>query len=383
MIARIIIVIVSIILLSSIYFDYSFLRPSRYRWVLRLLWLLPAAAIYATADQARQRDYFPDDIEQLYRYLDLLFLLIIPFVLFCLCSFVGRLCKRRKAGNAVGIALALMGAAGYVYGKEVGFHKVEVNHVEIAFSDLPPAFDGYRIVQFSDLHVGTYTGSREAILQRAVDSINAQQADLIVFTGDLQNKQPGELEPHTRLLSTLKARDGIYSVLGNHDYSMYIDTDDDPTLAYTNLERLCELQEKMGWHVLMNYHRYIHRGQDSIVIAGMENDGEGRFPQKGEIQRTLWSVSRDQFIVMLEHDPTAWRRKILPQCHAQLTLSGHTHGGQLSLLGFSPAAFRYKEYDGLYQMGPRALYVSRGVGGVLPFRLGATGEIVVITLRKK
>ena len=127
----------------------------------------------------------------------------------------------------------------------------------------------------------------------------------------------------------------------------------------------------------------MRRGNDSIVIAGMENDGEGRFPQLGNLGNALYGVKRSDFIVMLEHDPSSWRRKILPKSHTQLTLSGHTHGMQFSLFGWSPMSLLGKECMGLYRIGDRALYVSKGLGGVIPFRFGATGEIVVIKLKKK
>jgi predicted MPP superfamily phosphohydrolase len=214
-----------------------------------------------------------------------------------------------------------------------------------------------------------------------VDSINAQKADMIAFTGDIQNKNPSEIEPFMPLLITLKATDGVFSVMGNHDYALYQKLD--PYLAARNEETTISHQMDMKWQMLNNTHRIVRRDSDLVVIAGMENDGEGRFPQKGNINYALWGIDRQQFVIMLEHDPSSWRRKILRKSHAQLTLSGHTHAGQLSLFGWSPVSVAYSEYDGLYQQGQRCLFVSRGLGGVVPFRLGAPGEIVVITLRSK
>ena len=259
--------------------------------------------------------------------------------------------------------------------------QLTVRHEEFVSADLPEAFDGYRILHFSDAHVASYTGWRQPLLERAIDSIIAQQADLIVFTGDLQNKLPDDITPYVEQLSRLKARDSVFAVLGNHDYPMYVDCD--PYTKMDLLETTTSLESKMGWCLLSNHHRIIRRGNDSIVIAGMENDGEGRFPQLGNINHALYGLSRQTFIVMLEHDPTAWRRKILPECHAQLTLSGHTHGGQLSLLGLSPAAFNYQEHSGMYHIGERAMNVSTGLSGVVPFRVGVRPEIVVITLKRK
>ena len=149
------------------------------------------------------------------------------------------------------------------------------------------------------------------------------------------------------------------------------------------MNMLVNEQEELGWRLLANSYRRIRRGHDRIYIAGMENDGEGHFPQRGNLSEALIGLNRESFVVMLEHDPTSWRRKILPHSHCQLTLSGHTHGGHLSLFGWSPAAFRYREWGGMYYAGDRAMNVSTGVGGVIPIRFCMDPEIVVITLKKK
>ena len=290
-------------------------------------------------------------------------------------------CWRRRWLRLAGLLLVLLGWVVLYHGVFVGPCGLDVRRVEIVSADLPAAFDGYRIVQFSDAHVASFTAHRRQLLQEAVDSMLAQHADLIVFTGDLQNKLPDDITPYVEQLSRLKARDSVFAVLGNHDYPMYVDCD--PYTKQDLLETTASLESKMGWCLLSNHHRIIRRGNDSIVIAGMENDGEGRFPQLGNINHALYGLSRQTFIVMLEHDPTAWRRKILPECHAQLTLSGHTHGGQLSLLGLSPAAFNYQEHSGMYHIGHRAMNVSTGLSGVVPFRVGVRPEIVVITLKRK
>ncbi len=386
MMARVIIPYVLLILAAFLFFDWRFWRKRG--WMVRLLAVVPALGLLAyTANLALERDYFPDDISKLNVYLFFFGLIVVPMAAFALCSLVGfgiakLFRKRRNYGEPVGVALALFALYVLFYGTFVGFSKLEVRHVDLAFSDLPPAFDGYRIVLFSDVHVGSYTGGREQILQRAIDSINAQHPDLVAFAGDLQNKVPQEIEPHVKVLKKIKAPDGVFSVLGNHDYAEY--TDAPYEVEYENMQRIVSIQQReLGWTVLVNSRRYVHRGQDSIVIAGMENDGEGRFPQLGDVGYALYGVSRQAFVVMLEHDPTAWRRKILPKCHAQLTLSGHTHAMQFSLFGWTPMSLRHREVEGLYRMGERAIYVSKGLGGVIPMRFGATGEIVVINLKKK
>jgi predicted MPP superfamily phosphohydrolase len=375
MIARQFLLYLLLILLPDIYLVARYLRKQT--WWKLLLYALPTLFMLVyTIVLARVKDFLPDNPDVLYGYLFLVGLIVIPKALFSLFSLFGRW-GRRLGWLAVAVDLYVL-----FYGSFVGFQKLEVRRVELSFPDLPAGFDGYRIVQFSDAHLGTYTEKRQHLLQRAVDSINAQKADLIVFTGDIQNQRPEEIKPHMELLSTLKARDGVFSVFGNHDYPDYIDAD--PYTKEMNFEKTYGYEQKMNWHVLYNSHVDIHRGDDSIVLAGMANDGEGRFPQKGNIPNTLWHVSRDAFIVMLEHDPTSWRRRILRECHAQLTLSGHTHSAQFSLFGWSPLNLLYREVDGLYTAGPcrQQLFVSKDLGGVVPFRFGATGEIVVITLKK-
>ena len=305
-------------------------------------------------------------------------LIVGPLVVSLLCRWLAPRRVWRKIAMVLTLLIWLMVGYGYF----VGFAQLEVNHYEYVSADLPEAFDGYRIVQFSDAHVGSMSGSRQWLLQRAVDSINALRADVVVFTGDLVNLHPAELTPQLSILRQLHANDGVFSVMGNHDYPTYLDVDE------VTKERLTQeteaLERKAGWQLLLNEHRVIRRDSDSIVIAGMENWGSlKRMPRRGDVGQTMAGVSPSAFVVMLQHDPSAWHAKILPECHAQLTLSGHTHGGQFSLFGWSPTAFTYDEWGGLYKEGNRALYVSTGMGGLIPFRLNMPGEIVVITLRRK
>ena len=306
----------------------------------------------------------------------IVFLAILSAAVLFLC----RRMRHRWVRRACLLVLLLLWCV-LLHGIFIGVRQLVVRHVEFASADLPKAFDGYRIIQFSDAHVQSFIGWRSQILQRAIDSINAQHGDMIVFTGDLQNKQPDEIEKHCPTLARLKASDGVYAILGNHDYAMYVDCDS--CQWKRQLDETIAMEELAGWKVLRNSHSVIRRGCDSIVIAGMENDGEGRFPQLGDISRTLSGVSPQSFVIMLEHSPTAWRRKILPQSHCQLTLSGHTHGGQFALFGCSPTAFHYSENSGMYYEADRAINVSTGLSGVIPIRFGVPPEIVVITLRKK
>lgn len=305
-------------------------------------------------------------------------LVVVPLVVALICRW---LLPRKYYLKVISVlTLLIWGLVGYGY--FVGFEQLEIREIEYACSDLPEAFDGYRIVQFSDAHIGTYTGSRQWLLQRAVDTINALRPDIVLFTGDLQNVYPDELDVQVPILSQLKAHDGVMSVLGNHDYAIYQDCDE--AQKQRNNKHTIQSERKMGWTLLLNENRIIRRDSDSIVVAGMENWGKmKRMPRRGDVKKSLTGISDSAFVVMMQHDPTCWREKILPECKAQLTLSGHTHGGQVSLLGLSPASLSYDEWGGVYEQDGRTLIVSTGLGALIPFRLGMPGEIVVITLRKK
>lgn len=318
----------------------------------------------------------------------------VPEFVFAFCSVVGwifkRKCHARKNyGTWVGIVLAVVAFFSFVYGFTWGFRKMEVKRLTVYVPDLPRAFEGYRIVQFSDFHLGSYYGWRRDIPQRDVDSIQAQQADMICFTGDLQNAQPSELIPYRKLLSSLKARDGVYSVLGNHDYSKYVDVS--PAEAIQIEKKVQKFERSLGWHLLNNEHVVIRRGQDSIYLAGTENYDR---PKHTDVAKALYGIQPGNFVLMLQHIPTQWKDmtpSTINQVYGskdsvlvapQLTLSGHTHAGQVEILGIRPTIFARYDY-GLYEREGCQLYTTAGLGGVVPIRIGATAEIVVLTLKRK
>ena len=427
MIARAPYLFLLLILLPDLYLDRHYWRhrlsPGR-----RFVYWLPSIILVAyTLVLTYEKNFIPDDPTLLYIYLLLLGLIAIPKAVFMLCSITGLgFCKlfrtKKNFGNLIGLLCVPVIWYIVLYGSFVGFNNLEVNRYTYTSPDLPADFDGYKVVLFSDAHVGSYTASNQYVLRRAVDSINAQHPDMIVFTGDIQNTEPQEIYQHMDILSSLKAKDGIYSVLGNHDYGDYICGNTARKVA--NCRETMSLERQMGWTLLMNEHRVINRRHSSIVIAGMENDGDGiRFPQNGDIKQTLKVLSSPPesggvsegrgglrsaegrllpsgrknkrsvglksgigaprpFILLLEHDPSSWRRKIIPDGRAQLTLSGHTHKMQFSLFGWCPMTLTGKEVCGWYKEGQQSLFVTAGLGGLIPFRFGAPGEIAVLTLRK-
>jgi len=387
MIARAPYLFLLLIIIPDLYLDLHYWRHRYAGWsTKRLLYWTPTIGMIAyTLYLMYEKNFIPDNPTILYIYLLLLGLIIIPKWIYMLCSITGlgfcRLFhKKKNYGNLIGLCLVPLLWFVLIYGSTIGFEKLEVNQQTYASPDLPAAFDGYRIVLFSDAHVGSYKG-RQHILQNAIDKINAQHPDLIVYTGDLQNAQPQDLYEHMDILSSLKAKDGVYSVLGNHDYAMYIDADEARKVA--NNREVVSLEKQMGWTLLRNEHRTIERGKDHIILAGMENDGDGKkFPQLGNINKALKGVKKNDFILLLEHDPSSWRRKIIPDGRAQLTLSGHTHKMQFTLFGWCPLSVTGKEVNGWYSEGSQSLFVTAGVGGLIPFRFDAPGEIVVLTLTK-
>lgn len=389
MIARFFILFILIVVLPDFYIDYRFLRPRRQISIgKRLLWWLPCLVMMViTCWMAGLQDFIPADYRILEIYMGLLGIFVIPKILFVICSFIGWGFARFKAqsalriGEYVGIALASIVALAYIYGFTLGFNRVEVRHMDLAFGDLPEEFDGFRLVQVSDLHVGTYGGWRRAVLHDAIDSICAQQPDLICFTGDLQNIRPDEVESVRQELTRLP---NVVSVLGNHDYSDYAGgTSEERRSREERMKRI--QQEDLDWVLLNNAHVNLSDSVSGVrlYIVGTENDGLPPFPSKADYQKAIKGIPAGAFTIMLQHDPSAWRRHVLPQTKAQLTLSGHTHGGQLNLFGWRPTKMKYDEDYGLYEQDGRYLYVSGGVGGIVPFRLGIPGAITVITLHKK
>lgn len=388
MIARAPYLFLLLILIPDLYLDLHY-WGHKYQGGQRLLRWLPSVVLVAyTLKLTYVEDFIPDNPNLLWIYLLLLGMIAVPKAVYMLCSIVGLgFCKlfrsRKNYGNLVGILCVPVIWYILFYGSFIGFNKMEVNRQTYVSKDLPQAFDGYKVVILSDIHVGSYTDRNEYVLKQAIDSINALRPDLIVFLGDIQNTEPKDIYRHMDVLSSLKAKDGIYSILGNHDYGDYICGNTARKVA--NCRETMSLERQMGWTLLMNEHRYIDRNKkSSIVIAGMENDGDGiRFPQKGDIKKTLKGVSDGAFILMLEHDPSSWRRKIIPDSRAQLTLSGHTHKMQFALFGWCPMTLTGKEVNGWYQEGGQSLFVTTGLGGLIPFRFGATGEIVELTLRSE
>ncbi|MBP2690823.1 MAG: metallophosphoesterase [Muribaculaceae bacterium] len=293
--------------------------------------------------------------------------------------------KRLKILDLAGIVIA---AAVFIimwWGALINRYNIDVNCVDVEIEGLPAAFDGYTIAQISDLHVGTY-GYDTTYVAEVADVVNSLSPNMIAFTGDIVNRISSELEPFVGTLSQLKAPDGVYSILGNHDYGDYYNWPSDAQ-KQANLEHLCNLQKQMGWKMLNNAYDIVRRSNDSIAIIGVENVGDPPFHTYGDLDAAYPALDDPTTKILLSHNPAHWDNDIqdAPDKNIALTLSGHTHAMQMCVFGWSPAAFRYPTWSGLYKDNDKhRLYVNIGIGEVaIPSRIGATPEITLITLRAK
>jgi len=325
-------------------------------------------------------------------------LALLPHIIYVLAKLVGIVAHLRISYRPFGMAALMLVVAWIViaiYGNVYGRFRHEVKQVQLSFESLPTSFDGIRVVHISDLHLDGWTG-HEKELQQRIEEINALNPDIICFTGDLVSLSPNELKPFVPILRQLRTnsslprgdkKEAIYAVLGNHDYFPYARIGiRDKEKAVAELVRM--EREELGWTVLLNESDIIRRDSDSIAILGCENQSVGAHPviQRGDLHKTIQSLAPESlstFSILLTHDPSQWRKEVLPETDIPLTLSGHTHAMQLRILGFTPSKWIYPECDGLYTEGEQHLYVNIGLGGTLPWRIGATPEISLITLKRK
>lgn len=274
-------------------------------------------------------------------------------------------------------ALGVMGW--FAFGFIEGWKRLELKHITFTSPDLPPYFDGYRLVQITDFHLGSFPPGNDFV-QKVVDATNNEEPDMILFTGDLVNNQASEVEPYLDTLGQLHASDGIYSIWGNHDYCEYGNNHSIGALK-RNRRMLYGYQESLGWHQLMNEHHVVSHGMASIAVIGVENPGQPPFTNRSNLKKAMKGLNPDMFKILLSHDPHHWRREVVGK-KIQLTLAGHTHAGQLKIGKWTPARMAFKEWGGAYRIGKQMLYVSSGIGGSFPFRLGAWPELTVITLKR-
>jgi len=280
----------------------------------------------------------------------------------------------------VGLLIAL-----FIYGMVRGKYAYRVIKHRLYFEDLPPNFDGFTITQISDVHSGSFTNAQS--VQKGIDMIKAQNSDLFVFTGDLVNNKAEEIKPWIRHFSQIKAPFGQFSILGNHDYGDYVQWESEQNKR-ENLQQLKAYHKDLGYQLLLDEHVELHKGDQKIVLAGVENWGVG-FGERGDLKKALSGTNNQDFKVLLSHDPSHWEAQVIKfSSKVHLTLSGHTHGMQFGIEAFgikwSPVKYRYKHWAGIKYLNGKYLNVNRGFG-FLGFsgRIGIWPEITVIELKRK
>lgn len=325
----------------------------------------------------------------------LFFMSILPKTVYMLFSAADYLVSRIRGHKTlwlswVGLAGGLCVLCTMVWGATEGRSRIRVTEVEIRSDKIPAAFDGYRIVQVSDIHLGNYA-HRNTLVQRVVDEINALHPDLVVSSGDLVNLSARELTPqYMAILSGIQAPDGIFSVFGNHDLGFYMRENPNFTPA-ESVHLLVEKQEEMGWRMLQNETVYILRGDDSISVSGVKYPLNGRHNGHDtglggcDLNVTYQGVPDSLFNLMISHTPQNWD-SIRLHTPAELTVAGHVHAMQIKLpfgkRGWSPAQWMYDRWTGLYEEEGKYLYVNDGIGYVMfPMRIGTRPEITLFVLR--
>jgi predicted MPP superfamily phosphohydrolase len=286
----------------------------------------------------------------------------------------------------VGFFVSLIPFLAIIHGIIWGRFNYKVKEITLESASLPKSFEGFRILQVSDWHIGSFKGHEEEV-KKSVDLINAQNADIIFFTGDIVNNIAEELQPFIPVLNQLKAPMGIYSILGNHDYGEYISWPSQEAHS-ENMNRLYEYEGLAGFRLLRNESVIIKKDNDSIGVAGVENWGLPPFPQYGNLNIALEKIKDIPFKIVLSHDPSHWDAEILRKTNVNITLSGHTHAMQFGInlpgLKWSPVKWKYPRWEGLYQEGEQYLYVNVGIGYIaFPGRVGFNPEITVFQLKQK
>ena len=293
--------------------------------------------------------------------------------------------SRRKFISQLALGLAAIPFASFIYGIIQGKYNYKVLKYQLSFKDLPDAFDGYTITQISDIHSGSFTNKEK--IQYGVDLINEQESDLLLFTGDIVNNKADEMDDWIDVFDKLEAKEGKYSILGNHDYGDYMDWKN-PQDKIDNFQAVKDIHQKIGFDLLLDEHRYLEKNGQKIALLGVENWGKG-FNQAGDLQRAAAGVHKDDFKILMTHDPSHWEYKVKQDdFNYHLTLSGHTHGLQMGIeipgfFRWSPSKYVYKQWAGLYEEFGRFINVNRGFGyHAFPGRVGIWPEITVIELKK-
>ncbi|MFD0992587.1 metallophosphoesterase [Tenacibaculum geojense] len=293
--------------------------------------------------------------------------------------------SRRKFISQLALGMAALPFASLLYGIFKGKYNYKVLKYQLSFDDLPEAFDGFTITQITDIHSGSFDNKEK--IQYGVDLVNKQNSDVILFTGDIVNNFAYEMDDWIDVFKQLKAPQGKFSILGNHDYGDYSDWNSEEDKKQ-NFEAVKKIHPKIGFDLLLNENRILEKDGQKIALIGVENWGKG-FKKEGDLSKSINGVSQNDFKILMTHDPSHWEYVVKKDdFNYQLTLSGHTHGLQfgIEIPGFfrwSPSQYVYKQWAGLYKEFNRYINVNRGFGyHAFPGRVGIWPEITVIELKK-
>ena len=317
-------------------------------------------------------------------------LILCPTLVWLLCWIIARLCHHSLPFAPfayTGLALVLLFCGTMLYGYVFGRKQLRVTETTYTSPQVPSAFNGYKIVHISDLHLSSFSDS-PAFLQRIIDTIYAQQPDLICFTGDFVGFGVEEAIPFTHTLRQLHAKDGIMSVLGNHDFALYHHGLTDAEKEEKVNQLTTYQRDNLGWQLLRNQSHIIQRDSAYLQIIGVDNtscQGQGfQTISRGDLIKAIRllgdKAKGDGIQILLTHDPSHWRGEVIPKTDIPLTLSGHTHAGQVRLFGSPLSSLMFTESEGWYHHATQSLHINTGLGCTLPVRLGVPAEITVITL---
>ncbi len=308
---------------------------------------------------------------------------ILMFFSFVIGAFVP--VKSKKIIYMMGLILSLGMSSSVIYGSLFGIKKLITNNIELKFSDLPDEFDGMRILQISDIHLGNFFKS-STLMDEVLDKTKKINPDFVFFTGDMVNNFSNELEGWGDIFKKITENRKCFSVLGNHDYGNYTNWDNDESKK-ENFEKIIATQKTFGFELLDNSHVVLKSGNDSIYLIGVENWGHPPFPQYADLKKAMKGIPQSSFKILLSHDPAFWEQEIRYRDDINLTLSGHTHGFQWGIMKagitFSFAYLARKNWGGLYRYKDSQLYVNAGLGTVgIPWRINMPAELTVFTLKR-
>ena len=400
---RLIILFVIIVLLEV--YAFQAIKTITKSKVIRYSWLFVSIAVYANfAYVAITYDRTQGQTPQFQMAMGILLTVLIPKLVLLIFMFgediyrwilklisavtsgnTMPLAGRRKFISQISLGLAAIPFISFIYGIVQGKYNYKVLKYQLTFKDLPEAFDGFTITQISDIHSGSFT-NREKI-QYGVDLINEQKSDIMLFTGDIVNNKADEMDNWINVFDKLEAKEGKYSILGNHDYGDYMDWDN-PQDKIDNFQKVKDIHKNIGFDLLLDEHRYLEKDGQKIALLGVENWGKG-FNKAGDLKRAAVGVEKEDFKILMTHDPSHWEYKVKQDpFNYQLTLSGHTHGLQMGIeipgwFKWSPSKYVYKQWAGLYEEAGRFINVNRGFGyHAFPGRVGIWPEVTVIELKK-